>query len=239
MRVVKKIAIGVSVIVAIFIIVAILFEIHLTNCTKDTFMQAVANSDRKFIVEEIDNYRSTNHRLPASLSELGFEQTLTSYVRNHNTFNLVRLGSSYVLEFWDSKGCEWQYVSDDRKWYNGRKWEFEPPINADTIFAIYGISNFEQDYNILSQIDSISFNHKRICPILDMTDEVPDSIAHIRYLYADNNPRCEGWVAFFDDPEDDFSHQYGEWKYYDVKGNCYRKFWNYKEKGKLIYEADR
>lgn len=72
-----------------------------------------------------------------------------------------------------------------------------------------------------------------------MTDEVPDSIAHIRYLYADNNPRCEGWVAFFDDPEDDFSHQYGEWKYYDVKGNCYRKFWNYKEKGKLIYEADR
>lgn len=99
MSIVKKIAIVVSVAVAIIIIVAILFEMHLTNCTKDTFIQTVANSDRKFIVEEIDNYRSTNHRLPASLSELGFEQTLTSYVRNHNTFNLVRLGSSYVLDF--------------------------------------------------------------------------------------------------------------------------------------------
>lgn len=38
MSIVKKIAIVVSVAVAIFIIVAILFEMHLTNCTKDTFI---------------------------------------------------------------------------------------------------------------------------------------------------------------------------------------------------------
>ena len=27
--------------------------------------------------------------------------------------------------------------------------------------------------------------------------------------------------------------------YYDQEGNCYRKFWNYKQNGRLIYEADR
>ena len=46
-------------------------------------------------------------------------------------------------------------------------------------------------------------------------------------------------IAFFDDPEDDFSNPFGEWKYYDQEGNCYCKFWNYKENDKLIYEAVR
>ncbi len=54
--------------------------------------------------------------------------------------------------------------------------------------------------------------------------EQPDSIAYIRYLYKDGSIRCEGWIVFSNDPEDDFSNEFGEWKYYDEEGNCYRKF---------------
>ena len=114
----------------------------------------------------------------------------------------------------------------------------EMPVNADTIAAINRISKFEQDYNVPPLIDSISINKSRICPIGDYIGQ-PDSIAYIRYLYKDGSVRCEGWVAYFDDPEDDFSNQFGEWKYYDQEGNCYHKFWNYKENDRLIYETNR
>lgn len=32
---------------------------------------------------------------------------------------------------------------------------------------------------------------------------------------------------------------YNKTENYDGEGNCYRKFWNYKQNGKLIYETDR
>ncbi len=99
---------------------------------------------------------------------------------------------------------------------------------TDTIAAIERITNFEPGYNSLPIIDSVSDNKLRICPESDMS-QIPDSVAYIRYLYADGKPRMEGWVAYFDDPEDDFSNLFGEWRYYDEQGNCYRKFWKYKE----------
>lgn len=107
----------------------------------------------------------------------------------------------------------------------------------DTIAVINRISNFEQDYHIDPIIDSISHNLLQICPVSDIVG-VPDSVAYVRYLYADGSTRCEGWCAFFNDPEDDFSNPFGVWKYYDEQGNCYRKFWKYKENDKVIYETD-
>lgn len=111
-------------------------------------------------------------------------------------------------------------------------------VNSDTIAAINRISDFEQDYRVDPIIDSISYNLLQICPASDI-DRIPDSVAYIRYLYADGSIRCEGWVAYFNDPEDDSSNPFGEWKYYDEQqGNCYRKFWNYKKRN-LIHEAER
>lgn len=108
------------------------------------------------------------------------------------------------------------------------------PEEADTIAAINRISSFEPDYAITPIIDSISRNRARACPESDLVG-IPDSVAYIRYLYADGRPRCEGWVAFYSDPEDDSSNPFGEWKYYDEQGTCYRKFWSYEG----IYETDR
>ena len=48
----------------------------------------------------------------------------------------------------------------------------------------------------------------------------------------------QGWVAYHISASN-YDKEFGEWKYYDQEGNCYRKFWNYKENGKLIYETDR
>lgn len=93
----------------------------------------------------------------------------------------------------------------------------------------------ECDYNIPPQIDSVGYNHQQICPVGDGDiDEIPDSVAYLRYFYPDGNIRIEGWVAYFDNPEDDFSNQFGEWKYYDEKGNCYRKYWKYSKDNKPI-----
>lgn len=99
---------------------------------------------------------------------------------------------------------------------------------TDTIAAIERITNFEPGYNILPIIDSISYNKLRICPESDIS-QIPDSVAYLRYVYASGKTRQEGWVAYFDDPENDFSNPFGEWRYYDEQGNCYQKFWKYKK----------
>lgn len=146
--------------------------------------------------------------------------------------------SEYIIEYTSADGVLTQYVNTEHRWMEDPHiYLIELPVNADTIAAINRISNFEPGYNIPPQIDSISYNHLHISPISDIVG-IPDSVAYIRYLYVDGSPRCEGWIAFSDDNENDFSHEFGEWKYYDEHGNCYRKFWNYKENDKLIYEAD-
>lgn len=50
----------------------------------------------------------------------------------------------------------------------------------------------------------------------------------------------QDWAAYHTPfAASNYDKEFGEWKYYDGKGNCYRKFWNYKKEGKLIYESDR
>ena len=195
--------------------------------------------NRDKIIERIDSFRSENGHLPELMSEVGFRQTCGGgYYYKGIIFDYIKLNDKeYVVEYTSEDGVLTQY--------HDHCWTEEPdicliemPVTADTIAAINRISKFEQDYNVPPLIDSISFNRSRICPIGDYTGQ-PDSIAYIRYLYNDGSIRCEGWVAYFDDPEDDFSNPFGEWKYYDQEGNCYRKFWNHKQNGKLIYETDR
>jgi len=145
----------------------------------------------------------------------------------------------YVIEYTSADGVLTQYISEEHRWTKEPDiYYIELPINADTIAAINRISTFEHDYNMAPIMDSVSYNHSRICPIGDYIG-VPDSIAYIRYLYKDSSLRSEGWVTYCENPEDDFSNEFGEWKYYDDEGNCYRKFWNYKQNGKLIHETDR
>lgn len=195
--------------------------------------------NREKIIERIDSFQNINNRLPETLSSIGFSQTSWGYEYRGICFDYIMLSDSeYIIEYTSVDGVLTQYVNTEHRWMEDPHiYLIELPVNADTIAAINRISNFEPGYNIPPQIDSISYNHLHVSPISDIAG-MPDSVAYIRYLYVDGSPRCEGWIAFFDDPENDFSHEFGEWKYYDGQGNSYRKFWNYKENGKLIYEAD-
>lgn len=199
----------------------------------------LANRDK--IIERIESFQSANGHLPESMSEVGFKQIGGGeYYYKGIIFDYVKFNNKeYIVEYTSVDAVLTQYINIEHRWTEEPDiCQIEMPVNADTIAAINRISKFEKDYNVPPLIDSISFNQSRICPIGDYSRQ-PDSIAYIRYLYKDGSTRCEGWVAYFDDPEDDLSNQFGEWKYYDEEGNCYRKFWNYKENDKLIYETDR
>lgn len=197
-------------------------------------------NNRDKIVERIESYISANGRLPESLSCVGFKQAYGGYAFKGIIFDFIRLGDNeYVVEYTSEDGVLTQYISKERRWMEAPDiYYIELPINADTIRAISSISTFEQDYSIPPLIDSANYNYSKICSVGDY-NYLPDSIAYIRYLYNDGSIRCEGWITFSDYPEDVSSNEFGIWNYYDGKGNCYQKFWNYKENGKLIYETDR
>ena len=88
------------------------------------------------------------------------------------------------------------------------------------------------------QVDSSQINTV-IYPIIDCYNVKPDSIALLSYYYPDGELMMHGWVAYHTPfAASNYDKEFGEWKYYDGKGNCYRKFWNYKENSKLIYETE-
>lgn len=228
-----------SIAISFVLLVAIIcVAIHLMGYSvADHRKKEIVNREK--IIEKIDSFQNINNRLPETLSSIGFTQTSSGYKYKGIVFDYILLNDSeYAIEYTSDAGALTQYVNTEHRWMEEPDiYLIELPVNADTIAAINRISNFEPGYNIPPQIDSISYNQIQISPLSDI-EGIPDSVAYIRYLYVDGSPQCEGWIAFSHDPEDDFSHEFGEWKYYDEHGNCYRKFWNYKENGNLIYETD-
>lgn len=107
------------------------------------------------------------------------------------------------------------------------------------IFLIIDRIVSSEKTNGILEIDSVRFNRSHIKPLKEEQCGGFDSVAYLKYKYPNGNIRREGWVAFSEDPEDDFSQEFGEWKYYDNDGNCYRKFWNYKKGDDIIYETIR
>ncbi len=229
-----SIAIGFVLIAAIFIITTYLMGYNVGKRKNGK----IENRDK--IIERIESYISVNGRLPESLSCVGFGQTYGGYAFKGISFDYIRFNDKeYVIEYTSEDGVLTQYISEEHRWTEEPDiYYIELPLNAGTIAAINRISTFEEGYNIAPQIDSVSYNHSQICPIGDYVG-VPDSVAYIRHLYKDGSIRSEGWITYSEDPEDDFSNEFGEWKYYDEQGNCYRKFWNYRQNDKLIYDTDR
>lgn len=237
-RLVKIIAYSIAIGFVLIVVVIIIATYFIGYNVADRRNGEIDNRDK--IIERIESYISANGRLPESLSCVGFEQTYGGYAFKGISFDYIRFNDKeYVIEYTSVDGVLTQYISENHLWTEEPNiYYIELPINADTITAINRISSFEKNYNMAPLIDSICYNHSQICPIGDYVG-VPDSIAYVRYLYKDGNIRCEGWITYSEDPEDDFSNEFGEWKYYDEKGNCYQKFWNYKQNGKLVYETYR
>ncbi len=92
--------------------------------------------------------------------------------------------------------------------------------------------------NMQIKADSLKVND-HIVLLLDYDEEAKgDSLAYLKLL-SNDTLKMEGSVAFKSHRLPEYLKEFGTWKYYDMNGNCYRKFWNYKQNGKLIYEPDR
>lgn len=87
---------------AIFIL--FLIALYIIGTKMGFSVKQQRESEQSEIVARIDSYINKNGRLPASLSELGFEQTPGLYCYKGNSLNLIRTDYSnneYVLEWWD------------------------------------------------------------------------------------------------------------------------------------------
>ena len=230
-------------IIAGAIIILFLIALYIIGTKMGFSAKRYREMDQSEIVARIESYINKNGRLPASLSELGFEQTPGFYCYKGNTLNLIKTHwdseNEYVLEFWDHDRAPktWQYSSEYKKWFDHEYFEFEPPINIDTIRGIYKVYYSPRD-EMQIDIDSLRKN-ENITLLLDYDREKKgDSLAYLKFLSCDTL-RMEGWVAFNSHQLPQYLKEFGMWKYYDGEGNCYRKFWNYKQNGKLLYETDR
>lgn len=189
------------------------------------------------VVSKLDDYIKREGRLPQTLSEIGLEQTVSAYLHDDMTFYLIPTEHGYVLECWDENNVEYQYISEDDKWLKEPDlWEFEPPVNADTISNIYRILALKDEASV--RMDSARKNTE-IYPIINGFNVKPDSIVFMRYCYPDGAIMMQGWITRIRFKESNIDKEFGKWEYYDEKGNCYRKFWNYRNGDELKYEADR
>lgn len=189
------------------------------------------------IIARIDSFIHTRGRLPESLSEVGFNQTVFCYENNEGcALSLIPSENNmYYIQLF-CNGHEFQYNSNRKKWDTGDDLiSFEPPSNMDTLARIAEIreSLGKLDSISIVSFDSIRANRDIGFPI---NDYIPDSLVYVTYHKPDGLMRMEGWATFNENPR--YNCEYGEWTYYDSKNNRYRKFWNYTKGDTLIYEAD-
>lgn len=202
------------------------------------------SDERNEIVGRINDYIERNAKLPESMSELGFEQIMAGYCIDKIRFRYINLqDGDYLVETFDNSKdfITSQYFSGNQRWENNpdkMEW-FKLETNASELNSAKKI----RDYNYKDasfDLDSVRRNDQIQIVISPDIILHPDSIAYLTVRYPDNKIRMKGRTAFdrYVMPDYTLGSEFGEWKYYDGQGNCYRKFWNYKRNGKLIYEVD-
>lgn len=247
-----SVAIGfVLLIVLSFVVVSLMG--YSTADHKDADIKQTLDS----IIGAIESYKITNHALPETMSQLNFEQTIEGYsFCGHGEeihFRYVNLQEGdYTVEIFNNSkdSIVNQYYSGNHRWKSNpedMEW-FKLRTNAGELYHARKIRDCEgEDVPFASDsvmplfnLDSVKRNDRIQIIIAPDLMLHPDSVAYLTVRYADKKIRMEGWTAFdrYVYPGQNLGSEFGEWKYYDQQGNNYRKFWNYKENDKLIYEAD-
>ncbi len=245
-----KITKTVSVSIAVgFVLLIALFFATLNYSENDS------RSNLDSIISRIESYNESNHALPEAMSQLNFEQTINGYLYKGKNGTDIRFryynlsDGSYLVEIFNAQEDSIinQFFSPTHQWENepdNMVW-FKMETNAyelSQIKKIYDTLNPETTYrlNIPFTLDSVKKNDNIISILSDLTVHC-DSIAYLTVKSPNKQTRMEGWTAFdrYVYPTQSLGIAFGEWRYYDEQGNCYRKFWNYTKEEKLIYEADR
>lgn len=238
-----KITKTVSVSIAVgFVLLIALFFATLNYSENDS------RSNLDSIISRIESYNESNHALPEAMSQLNFEQTINGYLYKGKNGTDIRFryynlsDGSYLVEIFNAQEDSIinQFFSPTHQWENepdNMVW-FKMETNAyelSQIKKIYDTLNPETTYrlNIPFTLDSVKKNDNIISILSDLTVHC-DSIAYLTVKSPNKQTRMEGWTAFdrYVYPTQSLGIAFGEWKYYDEQGNCYRKFWNYTKKGK-------
>lgn len=241
-KIVYSIAISFVLLVTSFF-VSISFMEHNATGYRETDMKANCDS----IVEAIESYLIANQKLPETMSQLHFDQTIEGYCfKGHGEevkFRYIPLqDNDYLIDvFNDSEdSVVSQYSSARRKWEtkseNMELYKLE--THAIALYSIKNIFGNGVDSSPYT-LDSIKQNDNIRIIFLGETWH-PDSLGYLTVRYETNKKRMEGWIAFDSHAiQGDSFFEIGSWKYYNEQGYIFRKFWNYMKNNELIYEPDR
>lgn len=224
--------------IILYIILSVLIVNGLARDARKAYEAA-----RTEVVEELDSFINVNDRLPHSLSELGYGQTMVAYDLEDRyngvyEFQIVEQnGKDYILLFkYRNDTQEEYYYSKEKKWYD--VWTTPKMfVLNDTLLKIREIyRNFKYhlpDSTIAISRDSIRVNSNKATP----ANYRCDSILYLKYKHLSSQMSMEGW-AMSDGGKFLLPYEFGEWVYRDAEGNTYRKFWNYREGDSLIFKPD-
>ena len=207
------------------------------------------------IISRIESYNKSNHALPEAMSQLNFEQTINGYLYEGERGTDIRFryynlsDGSYLVEVFNdqedsiinqfySPAHQWENESDNMVWFKMETKAYE----LSQIKKIHDTLNPASSYrlSIPFTLDSVTRNDNILSILSDITIHC-DSIGYLTVKSPDKQTRMEGWTAFdrYVYPAEYLGYMFGEWRYYDEQGICYRKFWNYIKGKELIYEAAR
>lgn len=244
--------------IAIGFVIVIVLSIWVINFMGyNTAEHRISDTKQSFdsIISRIESYNESNHALPEAMSQLNFEQTIKGYLYEGNRGTDVRFryynlsDGSYLVEVFNdqedsiinqfySPAHQWENESDNMVWFKMETKAYE----LSQIKKIHDILNPTSScrLSISFTLDSVKRNDNILSILSDITIHC-DSIGYLTVKSPDKQTRMEGWTAFdrYVYPSECLGYMFGEWKYYDEQGNCYRKFWNYIKGKELIYEADR
>ena len=239
----------------VIIIVLSIWAINLIGYSTADHRISDSKQNLDSIISRIESYNRSNHALPEAMSQLNFEQTINGYLYDGDIGTVIRFryynlsDGSYLVEVFNdqedsiinqfySPTHQWEDESDNMVWFKMETKAHE----LSQIKKIHDTLNPVSSYrlSIPFTLDSVKKNDNILSILSDITIHC-DSIGYLTVKSPDNQTRMEGWIAFdrYVYPTEYLRGMFGEWKYYDEQGICYRKFWNYIKGKELIYEADR
>lgn len=239
----------------VIIIVLLISVINLIGYSTADHRRSDIKQTLDSIISRIESYNESNHALPEAMSQLNFEQTINGYLYEGYKgidirFRYYNLSDgSYLVEIFNAHEDSIinQFYSPTRQWEN----ESDNMVYFKMETKAYELSQIKKIHDTLNPVspyrscisftlDSVKRNDNILSILSDLTIHC-DSIGYLTVESPDKQMRMEGWMALdrYVYPAECLGLMFGEWRYYDEQGNCYRKFWNYIKGEELIYEADR
>ena len=189
------------------------------------------------LISKLDSFINVNHRLPATLSEIGLQQNALSFdIDGEYQVFLIpddSTDNSYIIKFSDYVNPPEYYASKRREWIDASK-ASAPFTENDTLKRIEEIKMWMHSDHVSTTTDSIRPNTSVSFGYKVWED---DSIVFVNRYKKSNGMAMKGWAVAGSRRLIRYK-EFGDWEYRDKDGKTYHKFWNYKDKDSLIYRPE-